>query len=361
MRHPLVALSFLFLLTAGCRHANIPQLPASHGQLSRMMQRHLRDAPEPDDLTEGALPSRRDPKAPTLVVEPAQAPAVLAEAIQVLEGRPTEEQLKQAMADVYAACNAPFPPACDALRDRWTNPRRLAFESPTFSEEALRMNAKAIVVIECMLTTQGLARDCKVLERAPYGITEAMLQATASARYQPATFFGHPIEVAYSFLFRLHMTRDELTPEQQIGWARARVARFPASAPAWSHLANALAKYAPEDPDHPKALRALHTLLPEYWWPANELAWLHVQAGRHAEAEPLQKIALQEAPLNPYVLETAAAVLAGLGRCQEAVPHQQRAVAALPKAWPAPERERFQRTLQDYRQRCLDAVLAPAR
>jgi hypothetical protein len=52
------------------------------------------------------------------------------------------------------------------------------------------------------------------------------------------------------------------------------------------------------------------------------------------------------------VLETSAATLLGLGRCEAALADQQAAVAKLPEEWPAPERERFQQALREYRQRC---------
>lgn len=55
---------------------------------------------------------------------------------------------------------------------------------------------------------------------------------------------------------------------------------------------------------------------------------------------------------NPYVLETAAAAQFGLKQCTAALAEQQKAVELLPAEWPAPERERFQRKLQDYQSAC---------
>ena len=198
-----------------------------------------------------------------------------------------------------------------------------------------------------------------MVESAPYGITRAMMQSALQARFWPAYFAGRPLEVTYTFHFHINRNPKPLTPDQEVGWARARAARFPESPSAWAHLGRALAKFFPEDPAYPEALKRLHALVPSYWWSANELAWLHAQAGRYAEAESVVKAAWRDAPRNPYVLETLAAVSAGRGGCSEAVSQQRGAVEALPGRWPAPERERFQRTLEAYRQKCPEAAPAP--
>jgi hypothetical protein len=352
MHHSLAALVFLLLLAAGCRHANLPELPASHGQLSRMMDRYLDDAPEPDTLVEGVGPSMDDTRTPRLVVLPAEAPALMEEALRALEDSPTKEQVQQALGHLAGACRAPFPAACDALRDRWENPKRLSMPQLALPWEAREMKAAAVVVIQCTLTVRGRTRDCRVVEGAPYGITAVGMNAATRAEFWPASFAGEPLEVTYTFHFHFHPNDASLTPEQELGWARARTLRFPDSPSAWAHLARALAKFAPEDPAYPEALRRIHALVPDDWWSANELAWHHATEGHYTDAELFVKTAWRGEPRNPYVLETHAVVSAGLGRCAEAVDHQRRAVAALPEQWPAPERERFQRTLEAYLQQC---------
>ncbi|MBZ4416839.1 energy transducer TonB [Myxococcus sp. RHSTA-1-4] len=357
MHRALLTLAVLLLLASGCRHANLPVLPASHGELSRMMDRYLDDAPEPDSLLRGVELSLSDPR-PRVVVEPAEAPAIMAEALRALDGNPTEEQIRQAHADLGGACTAPFPPACEALQDLWDNPRALDLRRPALTREARELRAATLVVIQCRLTVEGKPRDCRVIESAPAGFTDALMGVVFNARYWPAKFAGHPVEVPYVFHFPINPDLAPLTREAQLGWARARTMRFPNSPHAWAHLAYSLAKFEPEDPAYPATLQRLHTLAPEDWWSANELAWHHAQAGRYTEAAPLARTAWRRAPRNAYVLETLAAVSAGLDRCEEAVAHQRDAVAALPKPWPAPERERFQHTLEAYLQKCPGA--APA-
>lgn len=93
MSRYLFALSSVLMLAAGCRHANVPTLPASHGALSLDLDKYL----ELPMAGPGAL---KPDGMPEVVVEPAQAPAVFAEAVQVLRGKPTEEDVRQALGDL---------------------------------------------------------------------------------------------------------------------------------------------------------------------------------------------------------------------------------------------------------------------
>ena len=154
MNHPLLFIASVLVLASGCRHANLPTLPASHGELSRVMGRYLDDAPEPDTLLEGVSPPMYDTK-PRVEVEPTQAPAVMAEALQVLEADPTDEQVQQALADLTGACHAPLPAACDAIRERWENPKRLSMPVYALPLEAKDLNAATVAIIQCMRTVKG--------------------------------------------------------------------------------------------------------------------------------------------------------------------------------------------------------------
>jgi tetratricopeptide (TPR) repeat protein len=304
-----------------------------------------------------ALPTRK-PGAPHLagtsevVVEAAHAPSVFAEAVQVLRGKPTEAEVRQAWEDLDAACDAPFQQACDFLREQFKGPKKIEGDVPRYPSEAILERAFAMVVIRCRLGVDGKLRACEVLEAAPYGFTEAMVEALRGSRYQPASLAGHPIEISYTLTAKMSVSGIELTPEEQLKWVRMRAEAFPWSVSAWFGLASTLARHAPEDPAYLPALRHLNELDPYYWWSANELAWMHVQAGRYAEAARLARRAREAAPRNSYVLETSAATLFGLGQCEEAMAEQHHAAEGLPDEWPAPEQARFLSTLREYTQRC---------
>lgn len=345
MSRYLFALSSFLVLAAGCRHASVPTLPASHGHLALALDQYLDlptrkpDWPRPADALE------------VVVVEPAQAPSVFAEAVQVLRGKPTEEEIHQAAEDLTAACEASFQSACDFLREQFTGAKKVAGDPPEYPQEALRLQAPAVAVLRCRLGVDGRLRACEVLEAAPYGFTEAMLKAVLAQRFQPAMLAGHPFEIPYT-LAAILTPGVKPPPEQFLRWVRKRTAAFPKSVWAWFDLASTLAHQAPEDPAYVPALRHVNEIDPHYWWSANELAWMHVQSGRYAEAAPLARRARNEAPRNPYVLEVSAATLLGLGKCLDAVSMQREAVEGLPDEWPRPERERFLSTLREYTQRC---------
>lgn len=354
----------LVLLTPGCRHAlAVPELPASHGHLSAALERYVaKDENAPEESTPGALSLFADE--PLSVVEPAQARSIFTEALAVLSGAPSTEEVRQAADDLKAACVAGLTEACVFLRERIERPRKLSGAPPQFPQKAfekvIHQQRFTIVVVRCRLGVDGKFRDCKPLESGADGLTESVLESLAGSTFQPATFAGHPIDVPYTVTARFFPARTSLTTEQRLQWARARAARFPQSPAAWADLAGMLAKHAPEDPWYADALGYLDALVPWSWWAPSELAWLHVQAGRYTEAEPLVKRALTTAPGNPYLLETSAAVMMARGECEPAVLQQRRAVAKLPPEWPAPERERFTRALEDYQRKCPAANATPA-
>ncbi|MBZ4413085.1 energy transducer TonB [Myxococcus sp. XM-1-1-1] len=338
-----------------CSHSRLgPTLPASHGHLSRTMAQHL------DPKTEGlevqaALGVPSHSVETSVVVEPAEAPAIFAEAVQVLSGKPTEEQVRQASADLSAACDAALTQACDYLRTNFQPPRRIAGEPPGFPEEAMRERAMAVVIVTFQLGVDGLPRHVQVLESAPYGLTEAMLTSVKGMRFQPAMLAGHPIEIPYQLQMNTRFPGAKLTPQEELEWGRTRAAHFPTSPAAWAHVARAYARDLPEDPQYERALRKLTVLAPNYWWAATELAWLHARAGRYDEAAPLARVGRKMSSHNPYALETSALVAFHQGRCQQAVQEQQQAVAKLPAKWPREEQERFQRVLTDYQRQCETA------
>lgn len=363
MRRHLFVLSSLLLLTAGCRHVQsrapvLPSLPASHARLSMLMSLYVRQLPEPVDPI---LPEVGPYLEPRRFEDLVQARAAYEQAVQVLRGEASAAEVSRAAEDLHIACRSELMEACDFLIKEHGAPRNITGSQPQYTNAAMEKRTFATVVIQCLLGPEGRFSNCKVLEGGPHGLTESVLAYSARARYQPATLAGHPLLVAYTLSLNFIPFRLDLSPEQKVQWARVRTERFPQSPVAWAHLANLLSKHAPGDPGLAEALRALDGLVPNYWWAANELAWLEVQAGRHAEAAPLVKRARSWEPNNSYVLETSAAVLAATGQCAQALVEQRKAVEKLPARWPAPERERFTRTLEAYQRQCPEAGAEPPR
>lgn len=290
----------------------------------------------------------------------AEARDVYPEARKVLLGKASEEQVKNAVEDISAACRAGLAEACAFIREHLKGPVKLFGPPPVMTPEALENRALAFVALRARLGTNGQARNFVVVESAPYGMTAAVIQALMAAKYEPAKIAGHPIEVPYTFVVRIKYSNQELSKEQELAWARTRTVNFPLSPMAWQELSRILAKDAPKYPGYAQALARAHELAPTYWWPASELAWVRAQEGKFTEAEPLAKVALNKAPANPYALEASALVAFHLGRCSEAVDMQQRAVEKLPEPWPKEEHARFSQVLETYRRQCPAGGAPPA-
>ena len=291
-----------------------------------------------------------------------EAPRVFQEAVQVLAGKPSKDEVQTAWLDISAACSAELAEACTYSQEQFQRPIRVSGEPPSLTSGAMNARTSFLVVLRARLGTDGRIRRFTVIESGPSGMTEAFIKTLGAHVYEPARLAGHPIEFSLKFNIRSAHPGGYLSQDAELRWLRARVTRFPASEDAWFDLARFLARHAPEDPQYEKALDSLTRLQPLDWWSATELAWLRAQDGEYAEAEPLAKVGRRFAPENPYALETSARVAFHLGRCREAIADQQQAVAKLPKAWPEEERVRFNQSLDTYQRGCSSkaAPSAPA-
>lgn len=354
MRPSSVPLCILLLGLSACRYAAwVPTLPAHHGQLSYALAHHQRGGVGEPLVYQGEPIARRN-AGPASVVSPSEAHAIFTEAAQVLAGKPTEEQVRQAYADISATCEqTEFSPACDYLREKFVPPSRYAGLPFHFPDEVHREGTVVMVVLDSIIGTDGRPRDIQVVESATKELTGIVRTSLASMRFYPATLAGHPIEIRYTVHAASYSSAMRLTPQQELVWGQVRTQTFPKSLDAWAHLARVLARDNPKDPGYEHALRELNYLSPKYWWSATELAWLYVEGGRYEEAAPLARMGRRYAPENAYVLETSARVAFHQNRCQEAVLEQQQAITKLPEAWPRDERARFERTLADYQRQCV--------
>jgi hypothetical protein len=297
---------------------------------------------------------------PSTELEPDRAPRVFEEVVQLLKGNCSEEELVRAFVDLRAACDADYEKACVFLKEQVRSPVRLEGEVVHPTGDPGFISARyAVVILGCRLEVDGRMRDCQVIESGPGHYAEQLVAQTSKHRYSPFMLAGHPVRSRYSVNYQLWLdgsAMQDMPMEKKLEWARLRVQWAPTSLSAWSNLAAQLAVHAPQDPQYPGALEQAYALAPRYWWAATEMAWQRVQAGQHSAAlmalrPVLLRSSLGEHP-NPYVLETAAAAHFGLKQCTEALAEQRRAVDLLPKEWLEPEKERFQRKLQDYESAC---------
>lgn len=110
---------------------------------------------------------------------------------------------------------------------------------------------------------------------------------------------------------------------------RAVTAARPGDSRGWLLLASALDASA-DAAEKEAALRRAVALDAGSARANNELAWLLVSTNRAREARPFADRALDLAPWNPTIVDTLAAVAAGIGQCKAAVALQRRAADHYP-------------------------------
>ncbi|WIG98855.1 hypothetical protein [Myxococcus sp. SDU36] len=347
-------------MATGCRHAGVPSLPASHGQLSYSMGLYQDRAQTPGETDKVPVLRDVDESTPALELAAEEAPVAFQDAVQVLSGTPSPEQVRTAWLNLVAACDAELSAACTYLREQIQMPKRVSGGLPTLTRSADNARTLFVLTVRARLGTDGRMRRFTVVEAAPYGMTEAFIKTLSTHVYAPAKLAGHPIEIPMTFNLRATHLMRLLSKEEELRWLRERAARFPGSEGAWLDLARFLAIHAPEEPEYEKALHSLNRLSPRYWWPATELAWLRAEDGNYEEAEPLAKVGRRFAPQNPYALETSARVAFHRGQCREAIADQQQAVATFPKEWPEEERGRLKQALATYQRGCSSEAASAA-
>lgn len=80
-------------------------------------------------------------------------------------------------------------------------PHRLSGRAPVYSQAARDAGVQGRVVAECVVRSNGSLTDCKILESVPL-LDQAVLDALATWRFEPARFQGHAINVAYKIPFK---------------------------------------------------------------------------------------------------------------------------------------------------------------
>lgn len=141
--------------------------------------------------------------------------------------------------------------------------------------------------------------------------------------------------------------------ERRLPMARAAVSAHPETGLAWLLIHKALGADSANDKEREEALRNAVARDPRVSLYANELAWFLVQRHRFEEAMPIARKAARLAAWNSNILDTYAAAAAGLGRCEEAIAAEQRALDFLPERWRGTEDEaKFRKRLAELQATC---------
>lgn len=85
-----------------------------------------------------------------------------------------------------------------------TRPTPLTGNDIPFTREAVAAWVSGIMVVRCVITTEGLTRQCRVLQSVPL-MDQPVLDALHRHRSVPVRFEGRPVNVEYTYTIRLKM------------------------------------------------------------------------------------------------------------------------------------------------------------
>jgi len=104
--------------------------------------------------------------------------------------------------DTARATSEPRTPSVEVLPfgDGMTRPRLLSGRQPAYTAQALAARVEGKVIVRCVITTTGDARDCRIVKPLPL-LDRAVVTALLESRFAPATFRGQSVDVNYLFTF----------------------------------------------------------------------------------------------------------------------------------------------------------------
>jgi len=132
--------------------------------------------------------------------------------LSLAETAGTGEPRHEAVSLISEACAAGIESACQTLNNRLKPPRRIAGRAADYTSEARWVRMQGKLLVKCILTEEGVLKDCKVEppaseeERkliAESNIEKEILAALATWRFTPALFDDRPFP--FDFVWELNL------------------------------------------------------------------------------------------------------------------------------------------------------------
>ena len=101
---------------------------------------------------------------------------------------------------IQAAAPAAVPEFSQAM----TPPVRVSGPDPEYTQAAIDHGVEGLMVVKCLVTTEGAVRECHALKSLPF-MEHPVVSALEHRRYRPAMLQGKPVEVQYTFNVRLSL------------------------------------------------------------------------------------------------------------------------------------------------------------
>ena len=75
---------------------------------------------------------------------------------------------------------------------------------PPYPSDAARQRVEGTVIAQCVITTEGRLRDCRILKGHPF-LDAAVNTTLAQQRYSPMMYGGRPVSVRYVLTFKFKL------------------------------------------------------------------------------------------------------------------------------------------------------------
>jgi periplasmic protein TonB len=98
----------------------------------------------------------------------------------------------------------PQPAGPVKFNSTMTPPVLMAGPPLEYSQQALEHEVEGVMVVECLVTTEGVVHDCRVVRSVPF-MDRAVVTNLEHRRYKPATLGGKALDVQYTFTIRLKL------------------------------------------------------------------------------------------------------------------------------------------------------------
>lgn len=92
----------------------------------------------------------------------------------------------------------------EAGAENVVEPRKIEAPFPTYTDVARRLRVEGDVVVQTVITREGVPVCLKVLDGLPNGLVPSVLETLESWRFEPATLDGRPVDVYFNLT--IHFT-----------------------------------------------------------------------------------------------------------------------------------------------------------
>lgn len=108
-------------------------------------------------------------------------------------------------------------PADKALfvRGEVQHPRKIKADPPMYTEVARQEGLQGIVILQALISEQGVVEDVEVIRGLPLGLTETAIEALRQWTFEPATLDGKPVAVFYNLTFNFRLQKEPLEKDEE--------------------------------------------------------------------------------------------------------------------------------------------------